>query len=40
LHGQPRFTRFVAKEFLLFESFPGSEGSRYEIRERFALKDG
>ncbi len=40
LHGQPRFTRFVAKDFLLFESFPGSEGSRYEIRERFALKEG
>lgn len=37
LHTEPRFTRFVAKEFFLYESFPGGEGSRYEIRERFAL---
>lgn len=28
---------FVSTEFLLYESFPGPEGSRYEIRERFAL---
>lgn len=28
---------FVADEFLLFESFPGPEGSRYEIRARFKL---
>lgn len=28
---------FVAKDFLLYESFPGPEGSRYEIRDRFAL---
>ncbi|WP_263350012.1 RNA 2',3'-cyclic phosphodiesterase [Acidicapsa acidisoli] len=34
---QPKFTRFVAKEFLLYESFLGSEGSRYEVRERFPL---
>ncbi|MGA8731356.1 MAG: RNA 2',3'-cyclic phosphodiesterase [Terracidiphilus sp.] len=39
LQGQPRFTRFVAREFLLYESFPGAEGSRYEVRERFALKN-
>ena len=38
LQGEPRFTRFVAREFLLYESFPGAEGSRYEIRERFALR--
>jgi 2'-5' RNA ligase len=31
------FSAFVAKEFLLYESFPGSGGSRYEVRERFAL---
>ena len=28
---------FTADEFLLFESFPGPEGSRYEIRARFPL---
>ena len=40
LHAEARFTRFVARAFLLYESFPGGDGSRYEIRERFALKDG
>ena len=34
---QPEFSRFVAGEFLLYESFLGPGGSRYEIRERFAL---
>jgi 2'-5' RNA ligase len=34
---QPNFTRFAAKEFLLYESFLGSSGSRYEVRERFPL---
>jgi RNA 2',3'-cyclic 3'-phosphodiesterase len=29
---------FTAEEFVLYESFPGPEGSRYEIRERFALR--
>jgi RNA 2',3'-cyclic 3'-phosphodiesterase len=28
---------FVAGEFQLYESFPGPEGSRYEVRERFGL---
>lgn len=28
---------FTADEFLLYESFPGPEGSRYEIRDRFPL---
>lgn len=28
---------FVAEEFLLYESFPGPEGSRYEVRRRFPL---
>jgi 2'-5' RNA ligase len=31
------FTRFAAHEFLLYESFLGPTGSRYEIRERFPL---
>jgi 2'-5' RNA ligase len=34
---QPNFTRFVAEEFLLYESFLDSAGSRYEVRERFPL---
>jgi 2'-5' RNA ligase len=34
---QPNFTRFVAEEFLLYESFLGPAGSHYEIRERFRL---
>jgi 2'-5' RNA ligase len=34
---QPEFTRFAAGEFLLFESFLGPAGSRYDIRARFAL---
>lgn len=28
---------FLADEFLLYESFPGPEGSRYEVRDRFGL---
>jgi len=28
---------FVADEFLLYESLPGPEGTRYEVRQRFAL---
>ena len=34
---QPKFSRFVAEEFLLYESFTLPIGSRYEIRERFKL---
>ncbi len=32
---QPKFSRFVAEEFLLYESFTLPTGSQYEIRERF-----
>lgn len=32
---EPRFPAFAAREFLLYESFPNSTGSRYEVRERF-----
>jgi 2'-5' RNA ligase len=32
---QPRFAGFTTDEFLLYESFLGPSGSRYEIRERF-----
>jgi RNA 2',3'-cyclic 3'-phosphodiesterase len=31
-------TRFSAGEFLLYESIPGSEGSRYEVKARFRLE--
>jgi RNA 2',3'-cyclic 3'-phosphodiesterase len=32
-----RFSRFVAQEFVLYESVAGHGGSSYEIRERFRL---
>jgi 2'-5' RNA ligase len=35
---QPSFTRFVAEEFLLYESHLLPGGARYEIRERFPLR--
>ena len=31
------FTRFIAREFLLYESFLTPAGVRYEVRERFPL---
>jgi 2'-5' RNA ligase len=34
---QPDFTRFVAREFLLYESFLSPAGARYEVRERITL---
>jgi 2'-5' RNA ligase len=34
---QPRFTRFVVEEFLLYESFLDSAGARHEVRKRFPL---
>jgi len=33
----PVFSGFTAPEFLLYESFLGAGGARYEVRERFAL---
>jgi 2'-5' RNA ligase len=33
----PEFAGFTASEFLLYESFPDSQGSRYEVRARFGL---
>jgi 2'-5' RNA ligase len=35
---QPAFTSYLAEEFLLYESFLGPAGSRYEIRKRFPLQ--
>jgi RNA 2',3'-cyclic 3'-phosphodiesterase len=37
IHREPRFSGFVAQEFVLYESVPGAKGSHYEIRERFPL---
>lgn len=34
------FSTFAANEFLLYQSFPGPGGSRYEVRERFPLRAG
>jgi 2'-5' RNA ligase len=36
----PVFTRFVAQEFLLYESLLSPSGARYEVRERFRLHSG
>lgn len=33
----PSFSRFAAKEFLLYESHLSREGARYEVRGRFSL---
>jgi len=33
----PRFTSFLAEEFLMYEAFLSPSGSRYEVRERFNL---
>jgi RNA 2',3'-cyclic 3'-phosphodiesterase len=37
IHGEPRFGRFVAEEFLLYESQTRPSGAEYSIRERFSL---
>ncbi len=37
LQRRPHFAPFVAREFLLYESFLGSAGARHEVRERFQL---
>jgi RNA 2',3'-cyclic 3'-phosphodiesterase len=34
---EPKFTTFMADEFVLYESFTAPTGARYEIRERFPL---
>src|SRR3984957_4049695 len=37
IHRDPKFSRFVADVFVLYESGPGPGGFRYEIRDRFSL---
>jgi 2'-5' RNA ligase len=36
-HAPMRFPSFLAREFLLYQSFTDPSGSRYEVRERFPL---
>ncbi len=38
IHRKPAFTSLLAEEFLLYESFLGPTGSRYEVRQRFPLQ--
>lgn len=38
-HAPDLGAEFIAEEFLLYESFPGPEGSHYEIRSRFPLNN-
>jgi RNA 2',3'-cyclic 3'-phosphodiesterase len=35
IHREPKFSTFVASEFVLYESMTGPGGSQYQIRERF-----
>lgn len=37
--GVPSLSPFVAKEFLLYESILSPAGARYEVRERFPLRN-
>lgn len=37
IEGAPVTTRFTATEFLLYESFTGASGARYQVRTRFPL---
>jgi 2'-5' RNA ligase len=37
IRNAPAFQSFIADEFILYESFPGAGGSRYEVRGRFPL---
>lgn len=37
IHGEPRFGRFVAVEFVLYESLTRPTGAEYIVRERFNL---
>ena len=37
---QPAFSRFVAREFLLYESHLSATGAKYEVRARFPLDAG
>ena len=39
LEDVPVFSRFVAPEFLLYESFLEARGAHYEVRARFRLND-
>ena len=38
--GRPAFSGFLAREFLLYESHLGADGSKYEVRLRMSLSFG
>jgi 2'-5' RNA ligase len=38
IRSQPSFTRFTAREFLLYESHLGPGGAKYEAKARFGLR--
>jgi len=38
IHREPRFSPFVAEEFVLYESLAGTGGSQYQIRDRFPVE--
>jgi 2'-5' RNA ligase len=40
VRSQPAFTRFTAREFVLYESHLGAGGAKYEARMRVALDGG
>lgn len=40
VRNQPAFTRFMAREFVLYESHLGTDGARYEARLRVPLARG
>jgi 2'-5' RNA ligase len=37
IRSQPAFTRFTAREFLLYQSHLGPRGAKYEVKARFGL---
>jgi 2'-5' RNA ligase len=37
IRSQPSFTRFTAREFLLYESHLGPGGAKYEVKARIGL---
>ncbi len=38
IRSQPSFTRFTAREFVLYESHFGPAGAQYEVKARFGLR--
>ena len=40
IHREPKFSPFVAEDFVLYESLSKPGGSEYQIRDRFSLFEG